>query len=624
MKILVIHNTYQQTGGEDAVVGAEERLLTEGGHTIIRYRRGNDELRKAQPLRLAQAGIETMWSSESNRRLANIIDQERPDIAHFHNTFPLISPAAYYACQNAGVPVIQTLHNYRLLCPASTFFRDGLVCESCLGRSIPWPGVVHGCYHDSRATTSAISGMITLHRLLQTWKTKVDIYIALSEFARKQFVEGGLPEDRIVVKHNFVAGNPMLKVGDGEYALYVGRLTEEKGIRALLGSWNILAAEVPLKIAGDGPMQQDMISEIGRLGIRDVEVLGRVSPIEIPRLMQGARFLVFPSTCFENFPLAIAEAYGCGLPVIVSRLGAMPEIVIDGKTGLHFAPGDASDLAAKVRWAWAHPEEMNEMGRAARAEYEAKYTADRNCQKLMDIYRRAIGERKPPVPLKTNCKSSTRTSSGALRETVRRLGRPIHKKLRGQKLDLFFHFIGNRPRSNLLDVGGGTGMDSEFVPLYRSFENVTIANLTPPQSNLCLLDNVRHEIADGCRLPYPSKSFDWVFSNAVIEHVGSEERQRQFASEIRRVSKYGYFVTTPNKRFPIEPHSLLPFYQFLSESWQRRLARFSPYYLESYEDIRLLYADQLRELFPEAKIRSVGFPMIGTSLLAMYRDPEYA
>ena len=210
-----------------------------------------------------------------------------------------------------------------------------------------------------------------------------------------------------------------------------------------------------------------------------------------------------------------------------------------------------------------------------------------------------------------------------LRISAIRMGKPIHKILRGQKLALFFQFIGTSPKSTLLDVGGGMGIDSEFVPLYRAFQNVTVVNLTPPQSNLRSLPHVTHEVADGCGLPYKSKSFDWVFSNAVLEHVGSAERQRQFADEIRRVARCGYFVATPNKRFPIEPHSLLPFYQFLSESWQRRVVRLSPYYLDHYEEIRLLSAGQVRQLFPEAKVRAIGFPIVGTSLLAMFKDPQY-
>jgi glycosyltransferase involved in cell wall biosynthesis len=393
MKILVVHNTYQERGGEDAVVATEEQILAEDGHTVVRYRRGNDELKIAHPLRIALAGIETVWSSASNRELYRLIFLERPDVAHFHNTFPLISPAAYYACQDAGVPVVQTLHNYRLLCPAATFFRDGRVCESCMGRNVPWPGVVHGCYRDSRSATSAVSGMLTVHRALQTWNKKVDVYIALSEFARQKFIEGGLPPERIVVKQNFVHRAPEPKNGEGQYALCVGRLSEEKGIRVLLSAWSKLAASVPLRIAGDGPLHEEGVSEITRRRLKQVDFLGRLPVEDIFRWMRGARFLVFPSVCFENFPLAIAEAFACGLPVIASRLGAMAEIVADGKTGLHFTAGDDSDLAVKVDWAWMHPEEMRAMGQAARAEYEAKYTAEHNYQQLMSIYGRAIAER---------------------------------------------------------------------------------------------------------------------------------------------------------------------------------------------------------------------------------------
>jgi glycosyltransferase involved in cell wall biosynthesis len=232
-----------------------------------------------------------------------------------------------------------------------------------------------------------------MHRTLQTWKKDVDVYIALSEFAREKFVEGGLPPERIVVKQNFVYRDPKPKDGEGQYALYVGRLSEEKGIRVLLSAWSKLALPVPLRIAGDGPLREEMVSEIARMELKQVDLLGRAPPQDIFRWMRGARFLVFPSVCFENFPLAIAEAFACGLPVIASRLGAMAGIVEDNRTGLHFTPGDPQDLAAKIGWAWSHPEEMRAMGQAARAEYEAKYTAERNYQQLMSIYSRAIAER---------------------------------------------------------------------------------------------------------------------------------------------------------------------------------------------------------------------------------------
>jgi glycosyltransferase involved in cell wall biosynthesis len=393
MKVLIIHNSYQQPGGEDAVVVAERQLLMAHGDTVIEYRRHNDELQGQSKFRAILAGTDAIWSPASHRALGELLTREKPEVAHIHNIFPLISPSAYYACAESGVPVVQTLHNYRLLCAAATFLREGRVCEGCLGPSLPWPGVVHACYRDSRLATAAVAGMLVTHRALHTWKKKVNAYIALSEFARNKFIEGGLPSERIVVKQNFVHPDPRPKGGKGQYALCVGRLSEEKGIRILLSAWSALALSAPLRIAGDGPLREEVVSEIARRQLKQADLLGPLPTQDIFRWMHGARFLVFPSVCFENFPLAVAEAFACGLPVIASRLGAMQEIVADGKTGLHFTPGDPQDLAAKIEYAWTHPEEMQAMGQAARAEYEAKYTAEHNYQQLMRIYARAIVDR---------------------------------------------------------------------------------------------------------------------------------------------------------------------------------------------------------------------------------------
>ena len=203
-----------------------------------------------------------------------------------------------------------------------------------------------------------------------------------------------------------------------------------------------------------------------------------------------------------------------------------------------------------------------------------------------------------------------------LRAWVIRAGRPVHKRLRGRKLDLFFKLIANAQRNTLLDVGGGSGIDSEFVPLYEAFREVTVVNLDPcPDPSP--LPHVRQLVGDGCCLSYPDRSFDWVFSNAVLEHGGGMESQRRFAVEVSRVARCGYFVTTPNKMFPIEPHTLLPFYQFLPEHWQRRVVRISPYYMHDYQETHLLWAHELQELFPQATVVSIGFPLVGTSLVAM-------
>jgi glycosyltransferase involved in cell wall biosynthesis len=400
VKILVAHNAYRQRGGEDRVVEAETKLLEERGHSVVRYARHNDELRSSGPLGTLSAGVETVWAASSYQELKKLIAQEKPDVAHFHNTFPLISPAAYYACAKAGVPVVQTLHNYRLLCPGAMLLRDGRVCEACLGRGVPWPGVVHGCYRGSRAATSAVATMLTVHNAMGTWQEKISVYVALSEFARRKFIEGGLPAKHIVVKPNFVAPDPGLKQAAGEYALYVGRLSEEKGIRLLLSAWHLLRDPIPLRIAGAGRLQDEAAAEICRMKLLGVEFLGPLSPRKIIELMHRASFLVVPSICFENFPLAVAEAFACGLPVIASRIGSLTEIITDGTTGLHVLPGNAQDLAAKIEFAWEHPEILELLGRAARAEFERKYQASSNFEMLMHIYEMAMGtSRKRPAAL---------------------------------------------------------------------------------------------------------------------------------------------------------------------------------------------------------------------------------
>lgn len=390
MRILIAHNAYQQRGGEDAVVAAEARVLEANGHTVVRYQRHNDELLSRSPLCSIITGIETVWAARAVREVTTLIAREKPDVVHFHNTFPLISPAAYYACEKAGVPVVQTLHNYRLLCPAATFFRDGTICEECLGRTVPWPGVVHGCYRNSTLASGAVAVMLTVHRAMRTWQTKVNAYIALSEFARRKLIEGGLPAERIAVKPNFVSVDPKRKSDPGTYALFVGRLSEEKGLRVLLEAWVRLGIPVPLRIAGDGPMREEIARLLQEKKRERVELLGPVAHAEIIALMRGARFLLFPSIWYEGFPLAIVEAFACGLPVIASRLGAMAEIITDGQVGLHFSAGDSTDLARKVQWAWTHPQKMEEMGRAAHTRFEQKYTAERGYENLMSIYRQAL------------------------------------------------------------------------------------------------------------------------------------------------------------------------------------------------------------------------------------------
>ncbi len=373
-RILVAHNAYQHRGGEDSVVEAEIALLRDRGHEVDVYSRSNDGVGRMSSLALART---TLWSDRTESDLAERISRFKPDVIHAHNTFPLISPSLYWAASCAGVPVVQTLHNFRLMCLNALFLREGRVCEDCMG-NVPWRGVARACYRGSHAASAVLAGMLTLHRGLGTYRHKVARYIALNEFCRGKFIEGGLPADRVVVKPNFVDFDvlePMPRAG----LLFVGRLSVEKGVATLAEAMRQLP-DAELRVAGDGP-------ESGLLeGVAGVMRMGSVPAEVVRREMGRAQALVVPSICYENFPRTIAEAFACNLPVIASRIGALAEIVRDGKTGLLFEPGNPRDLADKMAWVLAHPEQMEVMGRNARAQYEAEFSAEVNYRLLMDIY----------------------------------------------------------------------------------------------------------------------------------------------------------------------------------------------------------------------------------------------
>lgn len=392
MRIVLAHNFYQQAGGEDKVFYAEKSLLEEKEHIVSTLTKHNDEILRYSLPQKFLFPFKTVYHSTYKRYLRRFIEQARPDIVHFHNTFPLISPAAYDACYEANVPVVQTLHNFRLLCPSALFLRSGKVCEDCLGKTPPWPALRHACYRNSRTQTAVLTAMLTSHRILRTWQNKVNTYIVLNSFARQKFIDGGLPPDKIVVKPNFVA-EPGIIPKSAEYALFVGRLSEEKGIKVLINAWENVK-DIPLKIIGNGPLFDLAKRLIETYKIRNAELLGKLSSAHVWEYLSRATFLVMPSICYENLPMTIIEAFAAGVPVIASRLGGMAEIVTDRHTGLHFTPGDAVDLAKKIRWAWENSPQMSEMSKAARKEYENKYTAEKNYQMLLKIYQNAIKNQK--------------------------------------------------------------------------------------------------------------------------------------------------------------------------------------------------------------------------------------
>lgn len=388
MKILFVHNYYQQPGGEDQAFADQVWLLERHGHEVLQYTVHNDAVEDMN--RLALAG-RTLWNPQSYRELRALVQREQVDLMHCMNTFPLISPAAYYAARAAGAAVVQEVQNYRLFCPGAFFMHDGRVCTDCLGKCVPWPAVRHRCYRGSRAATGVVTSLLTAHRLAGSWQRKVDRYIAVTQFSRAKFIEGGLPAERIAVKPNFVHPDPRAGSGQGGYAIFVGRLSPEKGLDTLLSAWQRLPQSYPLKIVGDGPLAERV--QAAAADNQAIEWLGRQPLERVCELVGEAACLVFPSLWYEGLPKTILESFAKGTPVVASNLGAMSEVIVDGHNGVHFTPGDADDLATKLTpllLPGGANGPLSTMRRAARASFEQHYTPEVNYPQLLAIYQAAL------------------------------------------------------------------------------------------------------------------------------------------------------------------------------------------------------------------------------------------
>ncbi|MGG5817699.1 glycosyltransferase [Falsiroseomonas sp. HW251] len=387
MRVLMLHNHYQLPGGEDECFAAEAALLEAHGHEVERFVLHNDEVPR---LGLARTAARTIWNAEAYRALRERIRRHRPDVVHAHNLFPLISPAALRAAKAEGVAVVLTMHNLRLFCVRPTLFRDGRVCEDCVGRAFAWPGVLHGCYRGSRPMSAGVAAMSGIHRLLGTWRDCVDVFVALTGFVRSKMVQGGIAPDRIMLKPNFLLHDP----GPGpaerpQHAVFAGRLTQEKGVPALIEAWRRLPGDATLELFGDGPLN-DLVRQAAGQDTRIMPRGHQPLPV-VQEAMRRAGLVVAPSEVPETFGRIAIEAFAVGTPVLTVALGGLGELVEDGVTGALVPPGDPVALAAAAQRMLGDPASLRRMGEAARATFEKHFTAEANHAALMRVYAAARG-----------------------------------------------------------------------------------------------------------------------------------------------------------------------------------------------------------------------------------------
>jgi glycosyltransferase involved in cell wall biosynthesis len=389
MKILLVHNRYRTSApsGEDAAVRNEQRMLERGGLETVLFDKCNDDLDPSSIGGKLSIAANTIWSQRSRRELRSLLRRERPDVAHVHNTFSVVSPSIYGVCKEEGLPVVQTLHNFRFFCPGGLFLREGKPCEDCVDKGL-LQSVRHRCYRDSVAATGTLAAMLTLHRTIGTYDRGIDRYIALTDFSRDKLLRAGIPAGKLTVKPNFVPDPPPVFGGGGDYAAFVGRLSYGKGAETLLTAWREFPG-LKLKIVGDGELRASLESR-ARRDAQSVEFLGFQNRTVVLDVIGNARFVIVPSECYETFGMVIAEAFACGTPVLASRIGSLDELVLEGVTGRKFKSGDPADLARVTRVMLSDEGALRRMRAAARAYFEAHLTEERNFELLSGLYAELI------------------------------------------------------------------------------------------------------------------------------------------------------------------------------------------------------------------------------------------
>ena len=400
MRILFIHNFYQQFGGEDSVANAERRLLEDRGEQVLFWTRHNDEIKNYGPLQKLNFFRETVHSSRTVRDIEKAVAEFKPDVAFVHNIYPLISPSLYSALRTLRVPIVQVLHDFRPFCSNGWFYIDGKVCERCkLGNHLH--GIVHRCYRDSYTLSTLYSTALGVNR----WAgmlDKVDAFVCLTGFFKKKIMETGVPEKKIFIRPNFIDAPPLelqstdppptgigAKANGKGYALFLGRLSNEKGLWTLIRAFEQLP-EVELKIVGTGPLEQDLRNYVRDKGLRNIDLVGFKSGDEKWKLIRNCEFAVVSSEWYENFPIVVLEYFAGAKPVIASRIGGLPYIVEERKTGFLFEAGNPGDLAGTVRRLRANPADAEAMGRQGRQLAETEYGPQKSYDSLMQIFSQVL------------------------------------------------------------------------------------------------------------------------------------------------------------------------------------------------------------------------------------------
>lgn len=373
IRILIAHNKYLIRGGEDVSTEADIALFREN---IIFIEELIEDNKKIESIGELSAAIKSIWSFDTITRVKNIITEKNISLLIVQNFFPLLSPSIYYAAKSKNIPVLQILHNYRLICLNGLLFRDDHICEDCVNKFFPYPGVYHKCYKQSLLGSFVVAFMLFIHRIIRTWNNKIDNYIALTNFSKKKFLEAGFSSEKIKVKPHFIFPDPGEGRGDGNFCLFIGRISPEKGLDILLNAWKIIGHKIPLKIIGEGKTDNN---------IPGVEYLGKMNYEKLLDLLGKATLLIFPSKCYESFGRVIIEAYAKGTPVIAPFLGTMAELVTNGKTGLHYNPNDSEDLSKKILTIYNNKTELSKMRVNARNEYLKYFTAEKVFEKYKNI-----------------------------------------------------------------------------------------------------------------------------------------------------------------------------------------------------------------------------------------------